>query len=379
MSKNELYIGLMSGTSMDGVDAALVAINNDDCTLLAQHQHDIPSSLALKLNSLCQSSDNEISLMLEADIEVAQLFAEATLSLLNKANVAPNEIKAIGSHGQTIRHLPPKQSQLGNSLQIGQASILAKETGITTISNFRVTDMAYGGQGAPLVPAFHQQLFQSNKVNRVIVNLGGIANVTWLPADISQAVLGYDTGPANTLLNYWYQKHHIGQFDLNGQWASTGKVKQALLSKMLADPYFSLSAPKSTGRELFNQYWLQKHLKNTEFNNEDIQATLSALTAQSLAQELMKLSMAIKDNHELEVYLCGGGAHNQHLISQIRNALPKHYVIDSTQSLGLDPDWVEAVAFAWLAKRHIHGQSGNLPEVTGASKKVVLGELTPVN
>jgi len=367
-----LYIGLMSGTSMDGIDAALVAINGDHCELIASHQHPLPAELVTRLNRLCQQSEDELELMMQASIDVALAFSDATLSLLKKANVQACQVKAIGSHGQTIRHLPPTKSQLGNSLQIGLPAIIAAQTQIDVIADFRVMDMAMGGQGAPLVPAFHQKYFQTSKVNRAIVNVGGIANITWLPAVQTLPVIGFDTGPGNTLLDYWYQQHHTGHYDPNGQWSASGEVDCHLLSAMLNEDYFAQSAPKSTGRELFNDKWLQRHIKDSELSPEDIQATLCKLSAGTIADSLKQLS---KDSY-FELYLCGGGVHNNQLIHEFKQELPE-CEIQSTEKLALSPDWVEAVAFAWLAKRHIHREPGNLPAVTGASKEVVLGSFTP--
>lgn len=380
-SAPELYIGLMSGTSMDGIDAVLVEMthsdnSNDKYRLLASHQHALPPLLAKKLNTLCQSSEHEIDLMMSATYDIASVFSQAVQELLNKAGLAKTQIKAIASHGQTIRHLPPtsnnQSAQAGFSLQIGHPAYIAAQTGIDVIGDFRVMDMAMGGHGAPLVPAFHQNAFHSPKVNRAIVNIGGIANISWLPASSDSPVIGFDTGPGNTLLDYWFKQHNSGNYDKNGNWGASGQVQTSLLDIMLKEPYLSQPYPKSTGRERFNASWLNKQMAAHPYRAQDVQATLCRFSALSIAQSLTLLA---KSDH-FEVYLCGGGVHNKLLFKELQMALPKT-VIASTQNLGLDPDWVEAVAFAWLAKRHLHKQSGNLPAVTGAKQSVILGAYYP--
>jgi len=241
---------------------------------------------------------------------------------------------------------------------------------IDTIADFRRKDIALGGQGAPLVPAFHQSIFSHHKKNRIILNIGGISNITWLGNNTEQ-VLGFDTGPGNTLLDMWYQQYHNNNYDINGDWAASGEVYQPLLQRMLQHPYFSMQAPKSTGRELFNLPWLQQHLGHfPALQPQDIQATLSQLTAQSIAHEILKLS------DHADIYICGGGIFNIDLITRIKTLLPKS-TVNSTSDIGIDPQWVEAIAFAWLAYCHVNKMTSNLPAVTGASRAAVLGGLYP--
>ncbi|HEH9415630.1 TPA: anhydro-N-acetylmuramic acid kinase [Aeromonas salmonicida] len=364
----ERYIGLMSGTSMDGIDAVLVMMDVDELRVEAAISHPWPT--ARELHELCTPSDNEIDRMGVADNLVAREFATATHALLAKAGLTPKDIRAIGSHGQTIRHRP----QLGFTLQIGNAALLAALTGIDVIADFRTMDMALGGQGAPLVPAFHQALFAKPGALRVVLNLGGIANISVLPGN-ADGVYGFDTGPANTLLDGWYRRHqpHGGSYDAEGKWAASGQLIPALLEKLLTHPYFAAPAPKSTGREMFTLDWLDGELAGSAYAPVDVQRTLQALTCHSIARQLPALDEA---GGGAELFVCGGGAHNAPLLSELASLLP-HWRIASTFDLGLAPDWVEGAAFAWLAQRFIHRQPGNLPAVTGASRLAVLGALYP--
>ncbi|MFB0724777.1 anhydro-N-acetylmuramic acid kinase [Aeromonas salmonicida] len=364
----ERYIGLMSGTSMDGIDAVLVMMDGDELRVEAAISHPWPT--ARELHELCTPSDNEIDRMGVADNLVAREFATATHALLAKAGLTPKDIRAIGSHGQTIRHRP----QLGFTLQIGNAALLAALTGIDVIADFRTMDMALGGQGAPLVPAFHQALFAKPGALRVVLNLGGIANISVLPGNAG-GVYGFDTGPANTLLDGWYRRHQPGggNYDAGGQWAASGQLIPALLEKLLAHPFFAAPAPKSTGREMFTLAWLDDELAGSGYAPVDVQRTLQALTCHSIARQLPALDEA---GGGAELFVCGGGAHNAPLLSELASLLP-HWRIASTFDLGLAPDWVEGAAFAWLAQRFIHRQPGNLPAVTGASRPAVLGALYP--
>ncbi|WP_429178953.1 anhydro-N-acetylmuramic acid kinase [Aeromonas salmonicida] len=364
----ERYIGLMSGTSMDGIDAVLVMMDGDELRVEAAISHPWPT--ARELHELCTPSDNEIDRMGVADNLVAREFATATHALLAKAGLTPKDIRAIGSHGQTIRHRP----QLGFTLQIGNAALLAALTGIDVIADFRTMDMALGGQGAPLVPAFHQALFAKPGALRVVLNLGGIANISVLPGNAG-GVYGFDTGPANTLLDGWYRRHQPdgGNYDAGGQWAASGQLIPSLLAKLLAHPYFAAPAPKSTGREMFTLDWLDGELAGSAYAPVDVQRTLQALTCHSIARQLPALDEA---QSRPELFVCGGGAHNAPLLSELANLLPG-WRIASTFDLGLAPDWVEGAAFAWLAQRFIHRQPGNLPAVTGASRPAVLGALYP--
>jgi len=359
------YIGLMSGTSVDGIDAALVSIPvNGQLALLATHQHPFPSAVRDAIQALMQSGPNELEREGELDVQLGRLFAEATNALLAKSGVSASSIRAIGSHGQTIRHRPHATHPF--SRQIGNPSVIAEVTGITTVADFRARDLAAGGEGAPLVPAFHQWLFRKPGVNRAVVNIGGIANISWLPATENSAVLGFDTGPGNTLLDQWIVRHRNELYDRDGAWAASGRVQNDLLASLMADEYFTKVPPKSTGREHFNLAWLEQKLVS-KFAPEDIQSTLAELTAASIAQSLKFLPEKIG-----EIYICGGGSHNRQLLARLRALLPG-IPVATTQILGLDPDWVEATAFAWLAHQTLAGRAGNLPSVTGARHPVLLG------
>jgi len=363
---DDLYIGLMSGTSLDGIDAALVRFNKEQVTVLESICLPLSSNLKDEIKSLITPSENEIARLMALDVKLAQQFANAVNQLIQKANTNKKDIVAIGSHGQTIRHLPT--TKYPSTLQIADPNSIAELTGMTTVADFRRRDMAAGGQGAPLVPAFHQQIFSDNKQNRVILNLGGIANITILPANKNKTVIGFDTGPANTLMNHWIQQQQNKNFDDAGKWAATGAVNQAFLDLLLSDDYFKLAPPKSTGTEYFNPAWLTKKLSAFPFlSAEDVQASLTAFTATTIKNAINQYA---EDAHEIIV--CGGGVHNEFLLQQLKHALPE-IEVNSSANYGLDPDYIEASAFAWLAKQTIEHKPGNLPEVTGASRAVVLG------
>ncbi len=367
-----LFIGLMSGTSLDGIDAALVDFSFDSGhrpKLIATHNHPIEAGLRQQLLTLSQGCDNELELMLTLDHQMGNRFAEATTALLKKANIDATAISAIGSHGQTIRHYPKS----GCSLQIGDANLIAERTGITTVADFRRRDLAAGGEGAPLVPAFHNAVFRSPQQGRVIVNIGGIANITHLPAAADATVSGFDTGPGNILMDGWTMRNLKQPFDRDGSWGIQGETDQTLLQQMQRDPFFSQSPPKSTGRELFNMEWLDRQLKTypQSLAPETVQATLCCLTATSIAQAITQYCTGTE-----ALFICGGGAHNSALMQQLQIELPTHN-IHSTNELGISPDWVEAIAFAWLAKETLAGRPGNLPVVTGATHPVVLGGIYP--
>lgn len=360
------YIGLISGTSVDGIDAAVVEIAHDDkFTLLATHAEPFPSSVAERTHALMRSGDDGLDTVGTLDMELGALFAQAALNVLKKTDLRPADIRAIGSHGQTLRHRP--LGQFPFTRQIGNPSVIAERAGITTVADFRSRDIAAGGQGAPLAPAFHRWLFHSPTCNRAIVNIGGIANITHLPA--SGAVAGYDTGPGNTLLDRWACRHLGKSYDEGGKWAQSGKVSTALLERFLADNYFAASAPKSTGREYFNMAWLEGALSGlaASVSPQDVQATLVELSALTIADALTRLSPKAD-----EIFVCGGGSHNTALLHNLERHIGDTPV-RTTQPLGLDPDWVEACAFAWLAHRTLEGLPGNLPSVTGARHAAVLG------
>jgi anhydro-N-acetylmuramic acid kinase len=364
---NEIYIGLMSGTSMDAVDAALVDLSARQPRLITSHSHPLPDDFCAELALLCLPGFDEINRLGQLDVRLGNLFAITCNQLLAKAQLAASHIQAIGSHGQTIRHQP--QGAHPFTLQIADPNIIAAETGITTVADFRRRDMAKGGQGAPLAPAFHQYAFQTAQHNRLILNLGGIANITWLPADLSMAVIGFDTGPGNTLLDAWVNKHWQQRCDHHGQWASSGKINRELLAILLADPYFKLAAPKSTGREYFNLAWLDKHLMRFKKSiaPADVQATLCELTAYSILQAVELLNLTAG-----EILICGGGIRNHYLMQRL-NAHAKNFSVYSTEEFGVPPESVEAMAFAWLAQQTLARKPGNLPSVTGARDESILG------
>ncbi|MDO3386712.1 anhydro-N-acetylmuramic acid kinase [Gilvimarinus sp. SDUM040013] len=367
-----LYIGLISGTSADGIDAALVSIESGQTQLLAHFAHDFSSSMRERIHALCAPGDNEIDRAGALDRALGIEFAEATLALLETAAVKPEQISAIGSHGQTIRHRPPGHSDTPFTWQIGDPNIIAQRTGICTVADLRRRDMAAGGQGAPLVPAFHQSVFTHPQVNRAIINIGGIGNISWLQP--GQPALGFDTGPGNTLMDAWILKHQGKKYDANGNWAREGEPDSELLATLLEHPYLARPIPKSTGREDFHLAWLESHHPRvSQLEPQHIQATLLEYTAQTLANHLHSCPNAALGG---EAYVCGGGAHNSTLMSRLQ-ALMSGFRVETTDRLGIAPDWVEASAFAWLAHRTLQGLPGNLASVTGACEEVVLGAIYP--
>lgn len=358
----------MSGTSLDGIDIALVKINSDThFEFVTAETISYPAQLHDKLYSIITQTSCSLKQYGQLDMELGQFIAEQVNLFLIKQNLTATQINAIGNHGQTIYHLP--DDQFAFSLQIGNNNTISELTRITTVGDFRQRDIAAGGQGAPLVPAFHQHLFSSSQQNRVILNIGGISNITYLPKDTQSTVRGFDTGPGNGLSDIWIQRHKSKPYDKNGDWAASGQCHTLLLKNMLQDPYFQQAIPKSTGREHFNLSWIDNHLAllTDKVAAEDVQATLIELTAQSISRDIDRYCPECDT-----IYICGGGAHNPVLVGRI-SALNTHRNITTTDSLGLNADWVEASAFAWLAYRTRHGLNGNLPSVTGAKKAVPLG------
>lgn len=363
---SEHYIGLISGTSMDGIDAVLASFDDDKLTLRASHAHAYPPELRDRLQATIRQPDAcGLDHLGALDRWVGECFRDAAQALIGGSGIDRRAIAAIGSHGQTLRHQPDSERPF--SLQIGDAATIAQGTGITTVSDFRRTDIAAGGQGAPLTPAFHEWLYRSHDEPCVVLNIGGIANITVLPAG-NEPIIGFDTGPGNTLLDAWIGTRRDLPFDRDGRWAAEGKAIPALLKALLDDPYFDLPPPKSTGFEYFNLDWLRS-LGSDNDSPVDVQATLSELTALTVAKSILEHASLAQ-----AVYVCGGGVHNQDLIARLRDHLPQ-ITVESTSDLGLDPDWVEAAAFAWLAMRTMKRQSGNLPSVTGARHKKVLGAI----
>ncbi|MGP5408032.1 anhydro-N-acetylmuramic acid kinase [Psychrobacter celer] len=409
-----LYIGMMSGTSLDGMDAVLCQFASDSentqqpLQLITSHSQNFPARLREVLLALCQPNgtatltpnfDEPNDLVSELDWfgwasrEYSEFASEVVNTLLQQADTDSESVLAIGCHGQTVRHRP----QMAVTLQLLDANIIAERTAISVVSDFRRRDMAVGGQGAPLVPAFHQALFADPDSTRVLLNLGGIANITVLPAsnhtandytnsgyadndtpDNHSHVVGYDTGPANLLLDAWTALHTDNDYDAGGAWAQSGQVIEPLLNQLLEHPFFARSYPKSTGREEFNLEWLQKELQRFDqasahirYSSADVQATLTELTAISASTQI---HLFVQSHKNSAVYVCGGGALNDYLMTRLQAHLP-HCHVTTTASLGLDPAWVEAVAFAWLARQTLMGETGNLPAVTGAKKGVVLGQV----
>jgi anhydro-N-acetylmuramic acid kinase len=363
---SSLYVGLISGTSMDGIDAALVELGDHECNVLETAAVDYPAELReqLLLGSRTPASCT-VDKIGHLDQWVGECFRDAANRLIAQSGVAAKAVTAIGSHGQTLRHQPRAARPF--TLQIGDANIIAAGTGITTVADFRRRDIAVGGEGAPLTPAFHQWLFSTAEKSRAVLNIGGIANVTMLS---SPTVIGFDTGPGNTLLDAWTRKHLDQAFDNEGNWARSGTVSEPLLGEMLSDPYFDLLPPKSTGFEYFNGAWVRSRLSsidNASLVAADIQATLAELSARTIAKSILRYSPDIE-----EVLVCGGGVHNTDLMQRLRSYLSGTQVT-STDAFGLHPDWVEAAAFAWLAKRCLEKKPGNIPEVTGANSAEVLG------
>ena len=369
MNPYKYFIGLMSGTSMDGIDAALVGFSDSGMRLKATHQHPWPASIKQQLRTLTRSEHVSLHSFGRADSECGEQFALASLGLLRKAGVNADQVEAIGCHGQTLYHSP--DSSPAFTIQIGDPNRVAQLTGITTIADFRRRDVAAGGQGAPLVPAFHRAIFQLQGSTRVILNIGGISNITLLPAR-KQPVIGFDTGPGNCLLDYWIDKHTGESFDQGGAWAASGSPHPLLLGSLMDDDYFRQQPPKSTGTEYFSPGWLESRLRELPaIAPADVQATLLALTAQSIG-DMIKQHTADCDS----VLVCGGGVHNSSLMQQLGAQLPG-IPVASTATAGMDPDWVEAQAFAWLARETLGSRPGNLPSVTGASQPVILGSIYP--
>lgn len=364
------FIGVMSGTSLDGIDVALTSLSESgEFRLVVAETFQFPETLYRKLQLLIVNQASNLQDLGEIDIALGQLIGSSINTLLAAQKLDAKDVTAIGSHGQTVFHSP--LGEFPFSLQIGDASLIAEITGITTIADFRQRDIAAGGQGAPLVPAFHQSLFRTVNEDRVIVNIGGISNITLLPASSDGSVIGFDTGPGNVLLDYWTKLKLNKPYDHSGEWAASGKCNNEILRTLLDEAYFKQAIPKSTGRELFNKQWCETKLAGykQEIPPSDIQATLTELTAQTIANDISTYAKSYSS-----VFICGGGAHNNHLMNRLQ-ALLSDKKIATTAALGLHPDWVEAGAFAWLAYRTINNKTGNLPSVTGAKHPVVLGAI----
>ena len=361
-----LYIGLISGTSMDGVDAALVALGDGDARVVATHSAPIPDDLRRELHTLAQNPSAGAIRFWTADAQLGSVFADAALALLGISETDARDVAAIGSHGQTVYHAPRAATPV--TVQLGDPSVIAERTGITTVADFRRRDIAAGGEGAPLAPAFHRAVFSAPGVERGILNLGGIANLSVLPADPDGAPLGFDTGPANTLLDSFVRSRFGIDMDHDASLAREGEVIPPLLAALLAEPYFDRAPPKSTGREWFNRSWLDARLAaHPEAAPHDVLRTLCELTVETAAAAVERFAPRTQ-----ELWMCGGGARNPLLATRLAERVAPIRV-ETTERLGIHPDWVEAAAFAWLAMRALAGEAGNAPAVTGAEREAVLG------
>jgi len=355
---NTYYIGVMSGTSLDGVDVVLCAIHQDRCTVLFSHEHPFPQSLK---NTVLHCIAHRVSL---ADVGVlhhrlGQLFSQAVNTLLAEACIAPDAVEAIGLHGQTLWHEP--NGSYPFSMQLGDAAIVAVETGIDVVSDFRSKDLSLGGQGAPFAPVFHHFLFANLHGVSAVVNIGGMANITI----IDDPLQGYDTGPGNVLLDLWIQRHQNVAFDRDGAWAQSGNVHSELLKRMLQEPYFLQPPPKSTGREHFNETWITNRLAHLHVTPADVQATLLALTVHTIAD-------AVHNSTAIRLLLCGGGAKNGTLVAQLCARL-EDIEVNRTDTYGVSSDMMEAMTFAWLAYKRLRHESVPLHNVTGAKRNTILG------
>jgi anhydro-N-acetylmuramic acid kinase len=363
-----LYIGLISGTSMDAVDAVLVSHAAVPPKLVASHSHPITAALSTHLQSLVSDGLPSGPKSWQLDVQLGELFAEAVSRLLNQAKVAADQVVAIGSHGQTVYHGPNDNPPV--TVQLGDPNVIAERTGITTVADFRRRDIAAGGQGAPLVPAFHRAVLQRPDCPLAVVNIGGIANLTALPGNLDAEVLGFDTGPGNTLMDMWCRQHRGESMDQDGEWARHGKPVQQLLHSLLSDPYFAAAPPKSTGREYFNLEWLNAAMGKTSpqsLDARDVQRTLCELTSTTILDAIRKYATDSR-----KILVCGGGAYNKTLMQTlISHAGP--ISVESTAAAGFEPKWIEAIAFSWFARQTLEGIPSNLPSVTGARHAAILG------
>ncbi|MDJ0938944.1 MAG: anhydro-N-acetylmuramic acid kinase [Woeseiaceae bacterium] len=362
----DAYIGLISGTSMDGIDAVLVEFGQRSLSIRSTLAFDYPAGLRERLQQATRSpSTFTIDEFGELDRWVGECFRDAALAVIEEAGASASDVRAIGSHGQTVRHRPDAEHRF--TLQIGDPSVIATGTGIDTVADFRRADLALGGEGAPLVPAFHDWLFRAEDRSRAILNIGGVANLTILPAG-DGPVTGFDTGPGNSLMDTWAERHLGKPFDHGGEWSMSGQVDSALLDAMLDDEYFAVTPPKSTGFEYFNADWLER-FDIGSMTPANVQASLCELTAASIASALDQWAPDVA-----AVFVCGGGAHNSSLLERLGRRLPDSEV-GTTASIGLDPDWVEACAFAWLTMRRLENAPGSVATVTGASRDAILGAI----
>lgn len=362
---DELIIGMLSGTSRDGVDAVLVSFNDSAMDILHATCTPYPAAIKQTLDQLLETGAPPTQKVAELlDENLAFFFARVAQNLVRETGLEMRDIRAIGSHGQNVWHQPRGKNPI--SIQLGKGSLIARNTGTTVVNDFRRADLEAGGQGAPLSPLLHSGLFLSETENRAVLNIGGVANLTVLPS--SGAVTGFDCGPGNGLMDAWTRRQLQKDYDDNGRWAASGELDTGLLSRMLADPYFRNPPPKSTGLEYFNLSWLDKMLSDDSPDPVNVQTTLAELCAQNIADSLAVAGLPDR------LLVCGSGVHNGFLMQRIAAALPD-VVVESTAGHGADPDWVEGLLFAWLARERLSGRVQNTPPITGSSHPVLLGNI----
>lgn len=369
---SEHYVGLMSGTSLDGVDGVLVDFSGGAAELLGHTSTPIPATLAAELLALNSAGPNELHRAALASNALVRLYAQVVGDLVAQSGHPAAKIVALGAHGQTVRHQPQAFDGTGYTLQLNNPALLAELTGIDVVADFRSRDVAAGGQGAPLVPAFHQAVFGIAGATVAALNIGGIANLTVIGPHLAGDVLGFDCGPGNALMDTWCQQHLAKPYDAGGAWAASGQVHPGLLQSLLNEPYFVQPAPKSTGRDLFSHAWLSQKLESfAHLNAADVQATLTELTARACATSVQRYAMESQT-----LIVCGGGAFNTHLMGRLQALLPSIEVI-SSQARGIPPQQVEAAAFAWLARKTMRRETGSLEKATGARGARILGSIYP--
>ena len=360
------YIGLISGTSMDAIDAALVDINEGKPQLLGFSETPYPNNIRKAVRFM--AADSMLVDVAEMDIQLGGVFAEVALALIDEVGLKTADIEAIGSHGQTVLHLP--EPPFPKTIQLGDPNTISYRSGIRVVADFRRMDLAAGGQGAPFAPAFHALQFRSKNLSRAVLNIGGIANLTLLPKDTNSPVLGFDVGPGNGLLDDWNQYHNHTAMDKDGAWAASGKPVSSVVAELLSCPYFHLPPPKSTGRDYFNLTWLQQQLIQIDsLNPEDVQASLLALTVESISKTIEQYAEDTK-----EIYVCGGGANNKIMMKMLAKTMPNRTLF-STKALNMPAEAVEAVMFAWLAYCRISGYPIDLTTITGAARPLLLGAI----
>ncbi len=363
--KDELFIGMLSGTSRDGVDAVLVNFSGDSMDVLHAVCTPYPPAIKLTLDQLLETGahpSEQVTRLLDENL--GHFFARIAQNLVREAGIEMRDIRAIGSHGQNVWHQPWGENPV--TIQLGKGDLIAKNTNTTVVANFRSADVKAGGQGAPLAPLLHQHLFHSEKEDRAILNIGGIANLSILPA--RGGVTGFDCGPGNCLMDIWTRRHLQKDYDNHGNWAAKGRADTTLLERLLQDPYFSQPPPKSTGLEYFNRSWLENRLDDCGLTEIDIQTTLAELTAQSVSRSLRDSPQPTR------LLVCGGGVHNAFLMRRLAAALPDS-IVNSTAHYGADPDWVEGLLFAWLARERLNESTQDTPPITGADRPVLLGDI----